>query len=225
MDEAVTISATSGAADHRRKTTSRSSVTEALFRGHVAWLTRCVTGLLALGLCAADARAQDGTTEPGSAPKSAESGEEPVEEAPEEPSRYRNPQGSIQVTGAIGVSVGSEQTLVAIGAGVGYAVVTGVVPGIRGVIIAGDGIGAELAGTLTLTPPLATYLVPFLVGEAGRRFDEFGGAWLYGGGGGLYVGEPASGLGLQVGWMFRRLVYEDVTLDASGPIISISISF
>jgi hypothetical protein len=114
--------------------------------------------------------------------------------------------------------------LVAFGAQVGYAVLTGVMPGIRGLIITGDGVAGELAASLTLTPPLALYLVPFAVAEVGRRFDDQG-AWLYGAGLGAYLGEPESRIGLQAGWMFRRLVYETVSVDASGPIIALVISF
>jgi hypothetical protein len=189
--------------------------TEGRHDGLRTQLTRCVIALL----IAVPSFAYAEEDEPGSQPKS----EEKAEAEADPP--YRNPQGSVQVTGAGSISVGSESTSIAIGVGVGYAVVTGVVPGVRVVVISNDGLGAELAGTLTLTPPLSLYLVPFVVGEAGRRFLPGGGAWLYGGGGGVYIGEPESRVGLQLGWIFRRLVFENESFDSSGPIITISISF
>lgn len=146
------------------------------------------------------------------------------ESASSEPPRsYHNPRGALVISPSFGVAVGSQTTAVAVGVGVGYAVLTGVLPGLRGVMIFGDGVAGELATNLTLTPPLDFYLVPFLYGELGRRFDEAGGAWLYAGGGGLYVGEPAAPFGVQVGWIFRRYVYEAVELDGSGLMVGLTL--
>jgi hypothetical protein len=154
--------------------------------------------------------------EPGEARDEASVSSEP-------PKSYHNPRGSFVLSPAFGVAVGSQTTAVAVGVGVGYAVLTGVLPGLRGVMIFGDGVAAELSTNLTLTPPLDFYLVPFLYGELGRRFDEAGGAWLYAGGGGLYVGEPAAPFGVQVGWIFRRYVYDAVELDGSGLMVGLTL--
>jgi hypothetical protein len=137
--------------------------------------------------------------------------------------RYHNPTGSLVIKPELRVTVGGDRTVVGIGVGVGYAVITGVLPGVRGMVIIDDEVGGELGLTLTLTPPLDFYLVPFAYGEVGRRFDGLGSAWLYAGGGGLYVGEPASSLGLQAGWIFRRYVYESVEIDGSGLLVALSI--
>lgn len=137
---------------------------------------------------------------------------------------YHNPTGSFVIRPELRITVADDHTSVGIGAGVGYAVITGVLPGARGMVIIDDGqVGGELGLNLTLTPPLDFYLVPFAYGELGRRFDSFGGAWIYAGGGGLYIGEPASPLGLQLGWIFRRYVYEDIELDGSGLFVALTI--
>jgi hypothetical protein len=144
------------------------------------------------------------------------------EPAPE----YRNPSGAWIVGGTIGVAVGGAGTAFVFGASVGYAVFTGVVPGVRGVVIAGRGIGGELAATLTLTPPFSSPILPFALAEGGHRWDPDFRGWIFGGGGGIYVGSPASRFGLQLGWIFRRYAIEDgPDVDASGPIIGVSASF
>ncbi len=137
----------------------------------------------------------------------------------------RNEQGQLIVSAYLGAVVG-QKSGIAVGAGVGYAVFGGVVPGVRGVVIASDGIGGEVAATLTLSAPFDFYLIPFLIGEVGGRFDPIGQGLLYGGGGGVYIGNPNSTFGLQLGWMFRRIDYGDIgSADASGPIISLSLRF
>jgi hypothetical protein len=146
-------------------------------------------------------------------------GDEPIPER-------RNPAGAWIVGGTIGVAVGDGGTAFVFGASVGYAVFTGVVPGLRGVVVAGRGIGGELAGTLTLTPPFSWPILPFAIAEGGHRWDPDGRGWIYGGGGGIYIGSPASRFGLQLGWIFRRYAIEDrPDVDASGPIIGVSASF
>lgn len=197
-------------------------------------MIRSLLLLLVLAGSASAALAEDEGTpssepasEPRSRPAAEEPGpaEEPQSSAPEEPQKYRNPQGSLVVGGAVGIAVGDGKTAVAIGLSVGYAVFTGVLPTLRGVLIIDQKVGGELAATLTLTPPLSFVLVPFAHGEVGRRWDGFGEAWLYGGGGGVMLGDPASKLGVQLGWVFRRYAYEKVSVDGSGPLIAISIRF
>ncbi len=183
--------------------------------------------VLVLACSASAAFAEDEGTpasEPGSAPREGPR-EGPREDAGEEPQKYRNPQGSLVIGGAVGVAVGDGKTAVAIGVSVGYAVFTGVLPALRGVLIIDQKIGGEVAATLTLTPPLSFVLVPFAHGEVGRRWDGFGEAWLYGGGGGVMLGDPASKLGVELGWVFRRYAYEKVSVDGSGPLIALSIRF
>jgi hypothetical protein len=165
----------------------------------------------------ADPMAEQEEAEPGATPKP----------RPPEASPYRNPTGAFSLGLILGASVGSGQpTTFAAGGTFGYAVITGVVPAVRGVFLAGNGVAGELGATLTLTPPLTTSFTPFVVGELGRRFDSLGG-WIYGAGGGLYLGEPAARFALQLGWMFRRIAYPDPTgsVDASGPIIAFSAHF
>lgn len=197
-------------------------------------MIRSLLLLLVLAGSASAALAEDEGTpssepasEPRSRPAAEEPGpaEEPQSSAPEEPQKYRNPQGSLVVGGAVGIAVGDGKTAVAIGLSVGYAVFTGVLPALRGVLIIDQKVGGELAATLTLTPPLSFVLVPFAHGEVGRRWDGFGEAWLYGGGGGVMLGDPASKLGVELGWVFRRYAYEKVSVDGSGPLIAISIRF
>ena len=146
--------------------------------------------------------------------------------AEEPPPEYRNPTGSWIAGGTVGVSVGDGGTVFVLGLSVGYAVITGVVPGVRGVLLVGRGIGGELAGTLTLTPPLAWPVLPFAVGEGGYRWDRDAHGFIYGGGGGLYISGPTNRFGLQVGWIFRRYAIRNgPTVDASGPIVGVSASF
>lgn len=170
------------------------------------------------------AEAQEGTAGDGE-PDAEEPGAEVLEEAG---SGYRNPAGSIALSGMFGASFGDSGTRFVFALGVGYAVLTGVVPGVRGLIATGAGdLGGELAATLTLTPPISTSITPFAVGEVGRRFepDELGGgAWMYGAGVGAYLGDPDSRFALQLGWMFRRLSFDDADepIDASGPLVSIA---
>ena len=156
----------------------------------------------------------------------------PLEAEPEQGPKYRNEAGSLVLSGGLGIGVGGRTTVVSIGAGVGYAPITGILPGVRGRFLASRDVAGELAATLTLTPPLSSYLLPFVFGEAGRRFDSAGGGWLYGGGGGVYLGDADAPFSLQVGWVFRQIEYEDVggededvVLDASGPLIALSLAF
>ena len=145
--------------------------------------------------------------------------------AEEPPNEYRNPSGAWIVGGTIGAAVGGSGTVFVFGVSVGYAVFTGVVPGVRGVLIAGRGIGGELAATLTLTPPFAWPVLPFVVGEGGYRWDRDVRGFIYGGGGGLYIGAPTNRFGLQLGWIFRRYAIEDgPTVNAGGPIVGVAVA-
>jgi hypothetical protein len=138
---------------------------------------------------------------------------------------YRNPAGSWIVGGTIGAAIGGSGTVFVAGVSVGYAVITGVVPAVRGVVIAGEGVGGELAATVTLTPPLSWPVVPFAIGEGGYRWDRDFRGWIYGGGGGFTIGAPSMRFGLQLGWIFRRYaIAGGDTVDASGPIVGLSVA-
>lgn len=140
------------------------------------------------------------------------------------PSPYRNPRGTIAASGILGVGVGSNTTFV-VGAGVGYAFVTGILVGARGQVIAGDLVGGELAGTLTLTPPLPGTFTPFLLGEFGRRFVDDFSAWFYGVGAGVYLGDPSASVNIQLGYVHRWFVYGSGTVDVGAPLVGISMRF
>jgi hypothetical protein len=140
-------------------------------------------------------------------------------------SDYRNPQGSILASFFFGGGYSSQNgAAVALGLGFGYAVITGVVPGVRGIMIAsGDGVAGEVMGTLTLTPPLTWSITPFAQGEAGYRGDGDDSGVLYGAGIGAFLGDPGGRVALQLGWIWRRLnTRDDRNIDASGPLLGIT---
>jgi hypothetical protein len=151
--------------------------------------------------------------------------EEPPEDTRDDGPKYRNPQGSLMIQGYGGASFSDQGTRIGLGLGIGYAVVTGVVPGIHGELSTGtEGLGGELSANLTLTPPLSLSLTPFARGEVGHHWvPSFGDGWAYGAGGGIFIGDPASSVAFQLGWMFRRLTIDGVNYDISGPIIAFSI--
>jgi hypothetical protein len=139
---------------------------------------------------------------------------------------YRNPTGSIIASGSAGVAVGGPTTIFVVGVGVGYSVIHGVVPGVRGALLAGNDVAGEVAATLLLTPPFEAYVVPFAVAELGGRFQRGAQGLLYGAGGGLYIGEPRSRFGLRAGWMFARIDFGELgAVDASGPLFALSVAF
>lgn len=175
--------------------------------------------VLAVALVCASAPAFAQDDEPGSAPRAYDE-----TEYADPPSPYRNPQGSINASGILGVGVGAATTFV-VGAGFGYAVFTGVMPGVRAQLIAGDFVGGEVAGTLTLTPPLPGTFTPFVIGEVGRRFVEDLSAWFYGVGGGVYLGEPSATVNLQIGYVHRWFVVEGSTFSVGAPLVGISMRF
>ena len=122
-------------------------------------------------------------------------------------SNYRDPMGSILLGITGGASVGSGVQYGNVGVQIGYAVLTGVVPGIRGTGYFGGLTGGEVVGTLWLTPPLELSVVPFAVGEIGYVWQEVNsistnGA-LYGAGGGLHFGRPTSSLQIRAGVVYR----------------------
>lgn len=131
----------------------------------------------------------------------------PSAQAEIDPSRIRDPQGSVLVGVSGGASLSDGFNYGTVGAQVGYAVVHGVVPGVRGNVFFGDLTGGELAATLWLTPPIAFAVVPFAVGEIGYAWQNFNdqsfdGA-LFGVGGGLHFGEPSDRFNLRAGVIYR----------------------
>jgi hypothetical protein len=139
------------------------------------------------------------------------------------PSNYRNPRGSLLTGIYFGIGQNAETGLsLFFGLSAGYAALTGVVPGVRGELLANDrGVGGEVAGTLTLTPPLTWDLTPFVIGELGYHGEGEGfSGYLYGVGGGFYLGDPSSRIALQIGWVWRRLIVDGADRDISGPILA-----
>lgn len=125
-------------------------------------------------------------------------------------------------------SSGTASNYFSVGASLGYAVVNGVVPGIRGAVFFGDLTGGELAATLWLTPPVEWPVVPFAVGEFGHAWQTVSDVeqtgLLYGGGAGLHLGSPADSIAVRAGVMYR---YYDIG-DGQGtfsPIISFAFRF
>lgn len=142
------------------------------------------------------------------------------------PPSGHDPAGSVLATGLVGISTGSAGTSLVIGAGVGYAVFDGLVPGARGLAVLGGQLGGELALTLAYTIPADWYVTPFLLVEGGRRWLDDLSGWIVGAGGGLRLGYPWSRLTFRVGWIYRRfLLSGGGSLDASAPIIGIQLRF
>jgi hypothetical protein len=115
-----------------------------------------------------------------------------------------DPQGKVLVGGSAGVTVRDGSTAGTIGLQVGYAVIDGLVPGIRGMVLFGDFGGGELAGTLFYTPPVTWPVVPFVTAEVGNRWEESTSGPLLGGGGGLHLGSPAARFGVRAGVVYNR---------------------
>ena len=122
-------------------------------------------------------------------------------------SPYRDAQGQVLFGVNGGYAFGNGAQFGSAGIHVGYAVVTGVVPGIRANVFFGDLSGGQVVGTLWLTPPLAYVVVPFGVGEVGYVWQNLDGissnGMLYGVGGGLHLGRPTDRLGLRAGVIYR----------------------
>ena len=143
-------------------------------------------------------------------------------------SDLRDPQGSILVGVSGGASFGSEVQYGSIGVQGGYAVVTGVVPGLRTTFLFGDLSGGEVVGTVWLTPPLSFAVVPFAVLEAGYAWQSFRGAdadgAVYGVGGGLHLGRPRDVFNLRAGVIYRYYDF-GVQRDVVAPIVVGSFRF
>jgi hypothetical protein len=141
---------------------------------------------------------------------------------------YYDPQGSVQVGLTGGGSFSSDFNYGIIGASVGYAVFTGVVPGLRGAGFFGDLTGGEIAGTLTLTPPIVFPVVPFVMGEIGHAWQNFNDqsfrGLLAGGGGGIHLGQPTDRFTVRAGVIYR---YYDLAGGQGyiSPILSAGIRF
>lgn len=139
-----------------------------------------------------------------------------------------DPRGSVEVGLSGGGSFGENFSYGVIGASVGYAVLTGVVPGVRGAVFFGDLTGGEVAGTATLTPPVRWPVVPFVIGEVGHAWQEFGASSdsgvLLGVGGGVHLGRPGDRIALRGGLIYR---YYDLFSGQSyiAPIVSLGIRF
>lgn len=143
-------------------------------------------------------------------------------------SENRNPQGSVLAAFFFGVGYDSEtgSTAVAFGLGLGYAMFTGVVPGVRAEILYDDGFGGELAATLTLTPPLDWVVTPFVLGETGLHWEGGRRGWMYGAGGGVYLGDPSSRIALQIGYIWRKIDYTTgKDENADGPLLAVIFRF
>lgn len=141
------------------------------------------------------------------------------------PPEVHNPQGSFLLGVSGGASFSRNTSVFAIGASAGYAVLHGLVPGVRGVVFFGDFEAGETAATLLFTPPLGWVAVPFVATEAGYRWEPSADGPLLGVGFGVYVGRPSDHVNVQAGWMFRRFWYETGSADISGPVISLAIRF
>jgi hypothetical protein len=183
-------------------------------------LTVAFSAALLAGLAAPRAFAQDPDEldEPGG----------PVipERADAEPlPTVRNPQGALLVNGVGGLVTGGGGTAGVIGVGVGYAVVTGIVPGIRGLLIFGDIFGGEVSGTLTLTPPFEGAVTPYAIGEVGHRWEAEARGVIYGAGGGLYLGDPRAMFSLQLGAIYRIWDTQLGRVKGLSPVIGVSVRF
>ncbi len=159
------------------------------------WLFCAQGGAVAFAAPSSD----DGDPQPDAPLADEEPGQPRVTSGP----KLRNPQGSVVVQGLAGMSSGGGQFSALIGLGLGYAIFTGVVPGIRGALFLGDVFGGEILATATLSPPLEGSVVPFVSGEVGHRWESGLRGLIYGVGGGLFLGDPAGSYGLQLGVMYR----------------------
>ena len=141
--------------------------------------------------------------------------------------KYRNQKGTVLLGVGLGVLVDSgSSTSLGVGANAGYAVFHGVVPGVRVLTFFGGTFIAETAATLTLTPPMKSYVVPYLDLELGGRFDNIGNAFLYGGGLGVFLGKLTSGYALKLGYLYRKINYGDgLLVSDSRPSLSIALTF
>ncbi len=156
----------------------------------------------------------------------AQPGDPRLDEPPRSQSRLRDPQGTILIGISGGVSTQSDTTFGSVGGHVGYAVITGIVPGVRGNGFFGDLTGGEVAGTLWLTPPLDFSVVPFAIGEIGYTWRELDGASsngaIYGAGGGLHFGRPTSAWSVRAGVVYRYYDFEGDGQGFFSPLVAAS---
>lgn len=145
-----------------------------------------------------------------------------VAAAEDDGAAYRSPSGSVAIDGGFGVGAGGGATRFLFDLGAGYAVLTGVVPGVRGALAVGPELGGALAATLTLSLPIETYVVPYVVGELGGQLDGDGLGWTWGAGGGLFVGDPGFAFSIRIGWMFRRVEFGRTSRSTTGPILGVT---
>lgn len=170
-------------------------------------------------------------TEPGSLDQTADEDEAPggpmlSESDSQDDEQYRNPQGRWALGGTLGLSSGTGGTLFIAGANLGYAVYTGILPGVRGLSILGDDVGGELATTLTLTPPVKWAFTPFVIAEGGRRWFAGQTGWLYGVGGGVYLGSTRQTFNFQLGYIFRFWARDGAsTIGVGIPILGVTAQF
>lgn len=188
---------------------------------------RIAVAFCALSLPCAAAYAQ--TAEDDALPE-----DESTQQANERAARQRrlaqlhDPRGSLIVGVSGGGSFSSGFNYGIVGAHVGYAVLTGVVPGVRGAVFFGDLTGGETAAMVWLTPPLALPVVPFAVGEIGYAWQNyptanFDGA-LFGAGAGVHLGQPQDRFNMRAGVIYR---YYDLGggFDYWSPILMLSFRF
>ncbi|MGF1511206.1 MAG: hypothetical protein ACFB9M_17065 [Myxococcota bacterium] len=135
-----------------------------------------------------------------------------------------DPQGSVVVGVTFGASFTRDRELFSAGGQVGYSVVDGLVPGIRGLGFFGDIDGGEILGTLSYTPPLQAPVLPFVVGEGGHRWESDIRGAIAGGGGGLHLGSPGSRFGLRAGVVYNRF-FAAGGIDIIRPLVLFSFRF
>ena len=140
--------------------------------------------------------------------------------------KYRNQKGTVLLGVGLGVLVDSGgSTSLGLGANAGYAVFHGVVPGVRVLTFFGGTFIAETATTLTLTPPMRGYVVPYLDFELGGRFDNIGNGFLYGGGLGVFLGRVSANFALKLGYLYRKIDYGDgLLVNDSRPSLSLALT-
>jgi len=133
------------------------------------------------------------------------------------------PGGAVLVDGGLAVGAGAGAARFGLSLGVGYALVDGVVPGVRGGVVIGHEFGGDLVATLRLSLPLDSYVVPYARGELGGRYDGFGLGWTWAAGGGVLIGDPGFGVTLSIGWSFQQIHHGDRVRNANGPALGISV--
>lgn len=155
---------------------------------------------------------------------------EPSPPPPRPRKPVHDPQGRLIVAGSVGAVVSNSELAVLLGAQVGYAVIDGLVPSVRGQVFFGGFSGGEVAGNLMYTPPLSLPLVPFVMFDGGYRWeDPFEGS-IIGGGGGLHLGSPGARFNMRAGVLYHRWFVNDLAgrnvgdVDIIRPLLIFSLS-